>query len=72
VHTSLGIALRSGCGANGVGSLLHQQGFIAMQSVQTAQTFLQMRLKLWQGQLHRSMALQMDMRDKKLLALTAL
>jgi hypothetical protein len=40
-----------------IGCLLHQQGFIAMQGVQTAQTFLQMRLKLGQGQLHKSMAL---------------
>jgi hypothetical protein len=72
VHTELGIALRSGCGPNDIGGLLHQQGFIAMQGVQTAQTFLQMRLELGQGQLHKSMALQMGMRHKYLLALKAL
>ena len=51
-HTSLGKALAARCGANGVCGLLHQQRFIAVQGVQAAQTFLQMRLDLRQGQLH--------------------
>ena len=32
VHTALGVALRPRCCPNGIGGLLHQQGFIAMQA----------------------------------------
>jgi hypothetical protein len=53
VHTALGIALQTGSSANGIGRLLHQQGFIAVQGVQASQAFLQMSLKLRQGQLHK-------------------
>jgi hypothetical protein len=45
--------LQTGSGANGIGRLLHQQGFIAVQGVQASQAFLQMSLKLRQGQLHK-------------------
>ena len=61
MHTALGVALCTRRGANGIGSLLHQQGFITVQGVQTAQAFLQMRLKLRQGQLHKLKALQINM-----------
>jgi hypothetical protein len=71
MHTALGIALCTRCGANGVGCLLHQQGLIAMQGVQTAQTFLQMRVKLRQGQLHKSMAHQNGVCRMSLLAIKA-
>jgi hypothetical protein len=46
-----------GC-ANGIGRLLHQQGLIAVQGIKTSQAFLQMCLKLRQGQLHKDGAVR--------------
>jgi hypothetical protein len=47
---SLGTRFRT----NRVCRLLNQQRFITVEGVQAAQTFLQMRLELGQGQLHES------------------
>jgi len=53
MHAAFGIALLSRCCANGICRFLHQQSLITVQGIKTSQAFLQMCLKLRQGQLHK-------------------
>ncbi len=49
---ALGVALRARGGADGVGRFLLQQRLVAMQGVERAQAFVQVRRQLVQGELH--------------------
>jgi len=52
VGSALCVALDACRRTDGIGGLLHQQRLVAVQGVEAAQAFLQVRAKLGQGQLH--------------------
>jgi len=63
---ALGVALGARRGADGVGRLLLQQGFVAVQHIQRREAALQLRRELGQGDLHARQCIAAPIQTQKL------